>query len=178
MGCAARLPVSSEKVGIYPSNDAKLLVCHFESVDIRMPDFARGHFSWPQRNAIEICVPMDIQVCLLFSVSSNTVCICKNRSFQASLLSLESLRCPFSYTNLSDCFPWNRFSTASASNTAATVASTSDRTKSTSNAKSDSNPAPTDATLVEDKRTCSQDSVSSNRPRISPCHQDGRRTTS
>ena len=69
---------------------------------------------------------MDVQVCLLFSVSSNTVCICKNRSFQASFLSLESLRCPFAYTNLSDCFPWNRFSTASASNTAATVASTSD----------------------------------------------------
>ena len=128
---------------------------------------------------------MDIQVCFLFSISSDTVCICKNRSSQASFLSLGSLRCPFCVHQLARLLPLEQIlqlthssPTSSTSNAIATVASTSDRSKSTSKAKLNSNPHPLIQLWSRTSVPGDQDSTSSNRPRISPGHQDGQRTTS
>ena len=68
--------------------------------------------------------------------------------------------------------------TSSTSNAIATVASTSGRSKSTSKARSNSNPHPLIHLWSRASMPGDPDSASSNRQRISPGHQDGQRTTS
>ena len=122
---------------------------------------------------------MDTQVCVLFSISSDTVCVCENRSAQASFLSLVSLRCPFAHTNSPDRSPWNGFynshifrplhphPTPQRLRRQAIAANLPPRRSSTLN------PHPPMQLWSKTTVPADQDSASSNRPRTSPGHQDG-----